>query len=207
MIEYYKKRAKEYEDIYKKPERQKSILEYQDYIKELFQNRNVLELACGTGFWTETLTETAKTVLATDINKEVLTLAKQKIFKVCKPEFAILDYRNYKPNNEYNGIFIGLLASHLTKHEFLNLVETLIEKTKKPSLIFFMDNLFVEGESTPISKTDKNGNTYQIRKLKDGTEYEIMKNFYTEKEFKILLKDKTYKYFSNKYYWSIEIYT
>lgn len=70
-----------------------------------------------------------------------------------------------------------------------------------------MDNLFVEGESTPISKTDKNGNTYQIRKLKDGTEYEIMKNFYTEKEFKILLKDKTYKYFSNKYYWSIEIYT
>ena len=68
MIEYYKKRAKEYEDIYKKPERQKSILEYQDYIKELFQNRNVLELACGTGFWTETLTETAKTVLATDIN-------------------------------------------------------------------------------------------------------------------------------------------
>ena len=207
MIEYYKKRAKEYEDIYKKPERQKSILEYQDYIKELFQNRNVLELACGTGFWTETLTETAKTVLATDINKEVLTLAKQKIFKVCKPEFAILDYRNYKPNNEYNGIFIGFLASHLTKHEFLNLVETLIEKTKKPSLIFFMDNLFVEGESTPISKTDKNGNTYQIRKLKDSTEYEIMKNFYTEKEFKILLKDKTYKYFSNKYYWSIEIYT
>ena len=38
------------------------------------------------------------------------------------------------------------------------------------------------GSSTPISRTDAEGNTYQMRKLASGEEYEVLKNFPTPEE-------------------------
>ena len=40
-----------------------------------------------------------------------------------------------------------------------------------------MDNNHVPGSSTPVSRTDAAGNTYQTRKLGSGASYEVMKNF------------------------------
>ena len=50
-----------------------------------------------------------------------------------------------------------------------------------------MDNQFVPGSNTPISRTDDDGNTYQTRKLENGNEYEILKNFPDEKEIRAIL--------------------
>ena len=40
-----------------------------------------------------------------------------------------------------------------------------------------LDNKYVKGSSTPISRTDAHGNTYQTRPLKDGSTHEVLKNF------------------------------
>jgi hypothetical protein len=40
-----------------------------------------------------------------------------------------------------------------------------------------VDNRYVPGSSTPISRTGEDGDTYQRRRLADGREYEIVKNF------------------------------
>jgi hypothetical protein len=37
----------------------------------------------------------------------------------------------------------------------------------------------VAGSSTPISRTDAAGNTYQQRRLDDGSSHEVLKNFPT----------------------------
>ena len=47
-----------------------------------------------------------------------------------------------------------------------------------------LDNLFVAGSSTPISERDDDGNTYQTRKLRDGTTHRVLKNFPTESELR-----------------------
>ena len=39
----------------------------------------------------------------------------------------------------------------------------------------YVDNRYVAGSSTPISRRDEFGNTYQLRSLKDGTHYEVLK--------------------------------
>jgi len=48
----------------------------------------------------------------------------------------------------------------------------------------FIDNAYVEGSSTPISRTDEHGDTYQIRRLDDGSTHEVLKNFPTESELR-----------------------
>jgi demethylmenaquinone methyltransferase/2-methoxy-6-polyprenyl-1,4-benzoquinol methylase len=48
----------------------------------------------------------------------------------------------------------------------------------------FVDNAYVEGSSSPISRTDESGQTYQTRKLDDGSVHEVLKNFPTESELR-----------------------
>ena len=67
---YYARRAKEYERIYAKPERQTDLAKLRSILQPAFAGANVLELACGTGYWTAVMATSAASVLATDINEE-----------------------------------------------------------------------------------------------------------------------------------------
>jgi demethylmenaquinone methyltransferase/2-methoxy-6-polyprenyl-1,4-benzoquinol methylase len=49
-------------------------------------------------------------------------------------------------------------------------------------MVVLMDNRFVDGSNTAISRRDAAGNTYQQRSLKDGTRHEVVKNFPTPAE-------------------------
>ena len=69
---YYAKRAREYEQVYEKPERQAELAFLRGRIPLLFAARTVLEVACGTGYWTQHIAKTAKHVHACDINEPVL---------------------------------------------------------------------------------------------------------------------------------------
>jgi demethylmenaquinone methyltransferase/2-methoxy-6-polyprenyl-1,4-benzoquinol methylase len=52
----------------------------------------------------------------------------------------------------------------------------------------FLDNRFVAGSSTPLARTDADGNTYQLRRLADGSTHEVLKNFPDEAELRAVLK-------------------
>ena len=45
--------------------------------------------------------------------------------------------------------------------------------------VVFLDNRYVPTSSTPISRQDAEGNTYQQRTLDDGCTHEVLKNFPT----------------------------
>ena len=67
---------------------------------------------------------------------------------------------------------------------FLNVLHARLEPG---ALVVFTDNRYVEGSSLPITREDADGNTYQERRLRDGTEYEVLKNFPEEAELRSLL--------------------
>ena len=52
MAAYYARRAAEYESVYAKPERQADLRQMEAELAEPFAGRRVLEIACGTGWWT-----------------------------------------------------------------------------------------------------------------------------------------------------------
>jgi demethylmenaquinone methyltransferase/2-methoxy-6-polyprenyl-1,4-benzoquinol methylase len=206
MEDYYAKRALEYEEIYLKSERQECINKTKVLLKKYFVNKNVLEVACGTGFWTRVISEVSAKILATDINHEVMDIAKNKEYK-CKVEFIQDDsYRLDEIKEKYDALFAGFWFSHIPKSKINEFFEVIEKKLHKNAILVFMDNMYVEGNSTPISGFDDEGNSYQLRKLKDNSRHEVLKNFYDEKNLKeLFMKYADDIEISNfQYYWIVK---
>ena len=85
---YYAARANEYERIYYKPERQTDLARLRELIPAYFAGRRVLEIACGTGYWTQFIAQRALKVTATDINPETLAVARAKDIPAGRVEFG-----------------------------------------------------------------------------------------------------------------------
>ncbi|MGS0744160.1 class I SAM-dependent methyltransferase [Glaciimonas sp. GG7] len=180
MAEYYAKRAESYEEIYTRPERQDELLTLQVRVQELLEGHDVLELACGTGFWTEQLAASAKSVLATDINPEVMKLAQAKGFPADKVRFALADAFDLQLDRPYTAVFFGFLFSHILREDHDKFLKHLRAQLGPDTLMVMLDNSYVEGSSTTIARTDLLGNTFQHRRLPgfpQGDRYEILKNF------------------------------
>lgn len=209
QISYYSERAEEYEEIYNKPERQQDIPKLINYLQEHFNNKDIIEIACGTGYWTQYVSKTAKHILATDINKRVVDIAKSKQYKKENVEFLLADVFDL-PNNlgRYEAGFGGFIWSHIPKQRLSLFLNNFLSLIEPGGLVIFTDNIYVEGSSTPIYKTDEKGNTYQKRKLIDDVEYSIIKNFPSNEELLSALKSvgTNIEITRFEYYWAVKFY-
>jgi len=177
---YYAKRAHEYERIYAKPERQDDLVTLRELVQKTFRGKRVLEVACGTGYWTEVLARSAASVTAVDINEEVLELARVKSLNA---RFERADvYALPKFSEPFDAGLAAFWWSHIRKARLAAFLAQFHGAFAPGATVVFIDNLYVEGSSTPISRTDAEGNTYQSRRLDDGSTHEVLKNFPTEDE-------------------------
>ena len=180
MAAYYAARASHYEEIYDKPERQEELALLQEKVCDALRGHEVLEIACGTGYWTAQFASAVASVLATDINPEVLAVARGKGLPADKVQFALGNAFALDVGAKYSACFAGFLWSHVKRQEQAGFLEHLRNKLGKGTLLVLIDNSYVEGSNTPIARTDLEGNTYQIRRLPNGERYEVLKNFPTD---------------------------
>lgn len=186
---YYQKRAKEYDKVYQKLERQSDLKALHQYLKKAFKNKKVLEIACGTGYWTKTIAESCTSILATDINVEVLEIARNKNYRKTPVEFKELDLWSLQNiDNQFDSVFGGFIWSHILKKDLPRFLKILTHQITQNGELVFIDNKYVQGSSTPISRTDEEGNTFQTRQLQNGEEYEVLKNFPTRTEIENLVQ-------------------
>lgn len=178
LAAYYAKRATEYERIYAKPERQADLSALRTRIGGMFAGRNVLELACGTGWWTPILAQGAARVTALDLNEEVLAIARTKALPAGKVEFVRGSaFEIPDLGRRHDALFAGFWWSHVRLEELDAFLASAVAAIAPGSLVAFLDNRYVEGSSTPVSRRDEQGNSYQLRKLADGSSHEVLKNF------------------------------
>jgi SAM-dependent methyltransferase len=186
LAAYYARRAAEYERIYAKPERQADLAALRSRIGKLFAGRKVLELACGTGYWTDLIAAQAAQLTALDVNEEVLAIArvKENVSKnASKVEFVrgsayeIPDF-----SRRHDALFAGFWWSHVPLGNLAPFLESIAAAVAPGALIAFLDNRQVPGSSTAVSRRDAVGNTYQTRRLDDGSTHEVLKNFPAEGE-------------------------
>jgi len=177
---YYARRAQEYERIYAKPERQEDLRTLRDVVEQTFRGKHVLEIACGTGYWTEVLTRSAASITAVDINNEVLDIARAKSLNAIFHRAEV--YALPKFPEKFDAGLAAFWWSHIPTTRLRSFLMDFHRAFAPGATIMFIDNVHVEGSSTPISRTDADGNTYQIRKLDDGSTHEVLKNFPTAAE-------------------------
>jgi len=175
---YYAKRAREYERIYDKAERQDELAWLRERLPALFEGRRVLEIACGTGYWTQFIARKAVHVNACDINEAVLEIAREKPIPKGRVTFARADA--FSPGGLCEGCdaaFAGFWWSHVRKSDLARWLAAMAKALPPGALVGMLDNRFVRGSSTPISRRDAEGNTYQVRTLLSGETHEVLKNF------------------------------
>jgi 2-polyprenyl-3-methyl-5-hydroxy-6-metoxy-1,4-benzoquinol methylase len=178
---YYAARAAEYEMVYAKPERQRDLAAVRRVVADYFECRRVLEVACGTGYWTSQLALKAASVVATDVGAEVLEIARNKTM----PDGATVEFLQadaFELQNvprDFDAAFAGFWLSHVLREDVPRFLRGLHERLASGSRVMLLDNRYVEGSSTSIGRVDSAGNSYQRRVLENGADYEVLKNFPT----------------------------
>lgn len=206
MKDYYGARANEYDRIYSKPERQADLKKLQMWLPPLFADRSVLEIACGTGYWTQFYAPLAERVVALDAAQETLRIAAGRIsaqnvhlMQGDAYELPVLDA-------SFDAAFAGFWWSHIPQEQLAGFLAGLHRVLEPGATIVFLDNRFVPGSSTPIADSDSAGNTYQIRILDDGSTHRVLKNFPTREQLLATVSpySTSCKYLEWEYFWALE---
>jgi len=206
---YYAARAPEYDRVYLKPERQADLRRLEAWLPALFAGRRVLEVACGTGYWTQFIAPAAASVRALDSSAETMAIAAQRV-PAGRVEFAVGDaYALPHEPGRFDAAFAGFWFSHVLKHRQREFLAGLGAALAPGATVVLLDNRFVAGSNHAISETDDEGNTWQARPLDDGSTHRVLKNFPSEAELRALLAGlaQQVEYTAFDYYWALRYTT
>jgi ubiquinone/menaquinone biosynthesis C-methylase UbiE len=207
MKEYYRRRARVFEEEFYQGSnnvRQKELRIIADFSERTFRNRRVLDVACGTGYWTQIISETAQSIVGVDIAQEMLEVAKTKKYKCpvsfCKGDAYSLSFQN----GFFNGGLANFWFSHIPKERVQLFLEDFHRLLQEKSRVFMADN--VAGMDEGLITKEGDSNTYQLRKLRDGSEYLVLKNYFSVDDLisifgKYAKKLSRENVFYGKYFW------
>ncbi|BAY43562.1 hypothetical protein SAMD00079811_11420 [Scytonema sp. HK-05] len=196
QIEYYSARAEEYDEWFYRTGRydrgeeinQRWFNEAAVVKSELYQIggvENILELACGTGIWTQELLNIGKKITALDASQEVIEINRRKL-GAANIEYRQVDLFSWEPDAEYDLVFFSFWLSHVPP----TLVDSFLAKVYKSvrvgGQVFILDSRFEPTSTAKNHILENNGDIYITRKLNNEQEFKIVKIFYQPEE----LRDK-----------------
>lgn len=199
QVDYYKARAGEYDDWYLRLGRYDygkswnkkwfdEVAELKDILRKFNPRGKVLELACGTGWWTKELIKYADHITAVDAVSEVIEINKKKL-RSRKVDYVKSDIFNFShKSNYYDVVFFSFWISHVPEEKFKDFWQMIRLALKLSGRVFFIDNLQAERKIMNGEKLQKTTSTVSERILKDGSKFKVVKIFYLPKDLKERLK-------------------
>ena len=172
QVDYYRRRAGEYDvtaygDVAAARERIARI------VTEMRPTGRVLEIACGTGLWTEALAESADSLTAIDAAPEMVEIARHRV-RPANVHFEIANVFTWRPNTSYDVIFFSAWLSHVPTSRFEQFWQTLRGLVAEDGRVLFIDEHVDEaGKEAYVAGRDE----VVERRLDDGTTFLVIKNF------------------------------
>ncbi|MEZ5412186.1 MAG: class I SAM-dependent methyltransferase [Acidimicrobiales bacterium] len=145
--------------------------ELADAIRSWAPEGDALELACGTGLWTEQLTRTATTVTAVDGAPEMLALARARVGPGAPVRFVEADLFSWRPDRRYDAVWFGFWISHVPEERFEPFWRMVADAMAPGGRVFFFDDNhrtdeeLIDGPDSPIVE----------RRLHDGRPFRVVK--------------------------------
>ena len=149
---------------------------------------SILELACGTGWWTKLLVDHCRRLTAVDSSPEVIALNRAKVDDD-RVEYIEADIFAWEPESLYDFVFFGFWVSHVPDshmERFLGLVERSLVAGGR---VFFVDTL----NPSALDRVPPTKENTALRHLSDGREYEIVKVYYDPVELEKKLRERGWK--------------
>ncbi len=188
MNEYYNRRAPWHDHYmeYTTPEKMEQLLNpIIKYIEEYIRDKNILEIGCGTGNWTQVLAKKAKSVLATDSSPTAIKIARKKLSEFKNVSLQVSDaYTLDNVAGQFNCLFASDWWSHIPKSKIAVFLKTITAKLVPGAYVLFLDMAWKDFFQNEPYHYDKEGNRISIRSLPDGSEFRVVKNFPTEDEIR-----------------------
>jgi ubiquinone/menaquinone biosynthesis C-methylase UbiE len=202
---YYQARAPEYDEWWQRRGRfdrgEEGLLEWQrqvavvdDTLASFGATGSVLELAGGTGWWTERLARTADHLVVVDSSAEVLAINRER---VRRPDvnYVVADLFDWQADSQYDVAFFSFWISHVPRSrfgEFWSLLHSWVTPTGR---VFLIDN-----RNDPQPETTakdpfviKYDTDLHLRRLKDGSEYRVVSVMYEPAELQSLIEAEGWK--------------
>jgi SAM-dependent methyltransferase len=187
---YYRARAPEYDEWWQRRGRydrgEEQLLEWRlqvavvdDALNAFGATGSVLELAGGTGWWTERLARTADRLTVVDSSPEALALNQARVGR-SDVNYVVDDLFDWQADSRYDAVFFSFWLSHVPRarfSEFWSLVGSCLTPSGR---VFLIDN-----RNDPVSDTttkDPFVVQYDIdlhlRRLRDGSRYRVVSVMY-----------------------------
>ena len=210
---YYDEQANVYDDMYsaralmrRDPVWRSEHEALADAMAKALSGRSVLEVACGTGFWTEVVAKAARHVVAIDVSEKMLAIARKR-----KPPSANVEYTHgdayalAEIPGEFDAGLANFWFSHVPKSRIDEFLQGFHKKLGRDALVFMADNVYVPGIGGQLVTKRGIEDTFKLREGPDGSKYEVL-NYYNRDTLKRLFSPKTsdLKIHETKYFWRVK---
>src|SRR5487761_781417 len=188
QIDYYKARANEYDEWFLRRGRYDygpelnaqwfaEAKEVRDVLKQFAPNGRVLELACGTGLWTQELAGYAQSLTAVDASSEMIEINRSRLNK-SDVRYVQADLLKWRPDSLYDVVFFSFWLSHVPPDRFNDFWAVVRDSLTPGGRVFFIDSAYDPTTTARDQPLEKSEVVTMMRRLNDGREYRIIKVFY-----------------------------
>jgi demethylmenaquinone methyltransferase/2-methoxy-6-polyprenyl-1,4-benzoquinol methylase len=196
---FYQARAPEYDDWWQRRGRydrgdedrrewDAQVAVVQAALDEFSATGDVLELAGGTGWWTQQLARNASHLTVVDSSTETLALNRARVQR-SDVVYLEADLFDWQPSRRYDVVFFSFWLSHVPRPRFDAFWELVRACLKRTGRVFFIDNR-TDPHAAPHIKDPyvvEYGPDLHLRRLSDGTEWRVVKVMYEPDELHALL--------------------
>ncbi|MBC1213834.1 class I SAM-dependent methyltransferase [Trichormus variabilis ARAD] len=192
QIAYYRARANEYDQWFYRIGRYdrgnelnrrwfKEVGIVKQGLQQIGQADKILELACGTGIWTQELLKIGQKITAIDASEEVIEINRRKLNSP-KVEYHQIDLFAWEPQAEYDLVFFSFWLSHVPPELLKPFLLKVYKSVRVGGRLFIVDSRFEPTSTANNHILNDDGSIYKNRKLNDGQEFQIVKVFYQQDE-------------------------
>lgn len=191
---YYRARAPEYDEWWQRRGRydrgEEETVEWNRQVSTIEAalaafgpTGDVLELAGGTGWWTERLAATAESLTVVDASAETIERNRARVGRA-DVDYVQADLFEWEPDRTYDAVFFSFWLSHVPRARFAEFW-SLVERCLVPGGRAFL----IDSRNDPQAPT-AGGDPYvaqyetdlHLRRLADGSEFRVVKVMYEPDE-------------------------
>ncbi|MEM6284993.1 MAG: class I SAM-dependent methyltransferase, partial [Chloroflexota bacterium] len=150
QLAYYRARAAEYDEWFYRQGRYDrgeianahwagEIETVKADLKQFNPSGDILELAAGTGIWTEALAMYSRQITCVDASAEMLTIHRAKLQNP-HIQYIEADLFNWQPTMQYDVVFFAFWLSHVPPEKLTAFLGTVREAMKPDGRFFMLDS-------------------------------------------------------------------